>query len=182
MFVLPTPTTASHNILRFRFPAPTAVFIPLFLSYLLLAAILASERFSAAAPPSIARKSKPRSAVGGERGRFSTIYRRASYTRCRLGRREEDEGGKARLRGRGKSDAGATQRNGGDGRHVRGLWGSKHETSMLFVQNGEVQYSGEECQASHWEDHKRLGRANGTRTVCSLPPASGGSPTTGNQD
>ena len=125
---------------------------------------MASERFSAAAPSSIARKSNPRSAVGGERGRFSTIYRRASYTRRRLGRREEDEGAKARSRGRGKSDAGETQKNGGDGRHVRGLWGSKHETSMLFVQNGEVQYSGEECQASHWEGHKRLCRANGTRT------------------
>jgi len=39
--------------------------------------------------------------------------------------------------GRGKSDAGATQKNSRDGRHVRGLWGSRHETSILFVQNGE---------------------------------------------
>lgn len=39
---------------------------------------------------------------------------------------------------------------------MRGLWGSRHETSILFVQNGEELR--QECQASRWEAHKDYGK------------------------
>jgi len=64
----------------------------------------------------------------------------AAQTRAKdqdAARRRREEKPIASSRGRGKSDAGATQKNSRDGRHVRGLWGSRHETSILFVQNGE---------------------------------------------